>query len=140
MIGDRAPGRSEGQQPASDDESAQQVFPSQLDASVVISATVTVAGVIDLAGRLSPGDVQALVSHIIRNILTDEQQRKLAKGLNAMVAREYVAIGRTTSVPETATPEGTKALLEESTTEEERDVYFTIPESFRRSQPGEKEG
>ena len=86
MIGNGAPAHPEGQQSASEDKSAQ--FAPQIDASVVISATVTVAGVIDLADRLSPGDVQALVSHLIRNRLSGEEQRKLAKGLNAMVERE----------------------------------------------------
>ena len=86
VIGDRAPAHPEGQQTASEDESAQ--FAPQIDASVVIASTVTVAGVITLADRLSPGDVQALVSHLIRNRLSSDEQRKLAKGLNAMLAQE----------------------------------------------------
>ena len=116
IIANGAPARPEGQQSTS------------IDASVVISGTVTVARVIDLADRLSPGDVQALVSHLIKNRLSGDQQRKLAKGLNAMISREYAAIGGTTPVPETATPEGTKAPLDNP----------TMPEFLRRPQPKEK--
>ena len=68
VIGDRAPGHPPGQQPAIQDNA-----PPQHNSEVEdIQARLD---------RLPAADVQALVSHIIRNLLTDAQQRKLAKGL-----------------------------------------------------------
>ena len=124
VIGDRAPGRPAGQQPASEDEtpphnSVVESIKSKLD-------------------RLSPANVQAILSYTIRHLLDPGAQRKLAKGLNAMISREYAAIGRAAPVPETATPEGKKVLLDGPMTKVEIDHYLTIPEYLRRSQPEEK--
>ena len=123
VIGNRAPAPPDGQQPASEDKS-----PRRNGEVRAIKAKLD---------RLTPEDVQTILSYAIRCLLDPKAQRKLAKGLNAMIAREYTAIGRTDPVPETATPEGKKVLLDVPMTEADID-YFTIPESFRRSKPKEK--
>ena len=118
VIGDSAPGRAPGQQSAS--EAKPPPHNTEVDA---IKAKLD---------RLSPADVQAIMSYTIRHLLDREAQRKLAKGLNAMVAR------MTTPIPETATPEGKKALLDGPMTEVEREEE-PIPDFLRRPQPTEEE-
>ena len=73
MIGNRAPARSAGPQSAPDD--APPPHNSEVEA---IKAKLD---------RLSPADVQAILSHAIRHLLDREAQRKLAKGLAEMVRK-----------------------------------------------------
>ena len=79
--------------------------------------------------------MQTILSYAIRYLLDPEAQRKLAKGLNAMIARGSKIDGTPQRRPY---PEGDKALLDGPMTEAEKDDLTTMP-GFLRREPKEAE-
>ena len=121
VIGDRAPGRPAGQQPASEEKIP--MLPRNRSGDIDF-----VKGCLD---GVTPDDLQAILSYAILHLLDRAAQRKLAKGLAEMVRKmdrpELERLAREAA--------GTFPLR---AVESESDHDLTIPESLRRSQPEEK--